>query len=108
MVSLTVGTRTMIPWVLLAGTLTLKVPSKLTKTLVKLLPPSTLTCTGVVVSVPTVAVPLLRVKATVVAVADGLLSATLKSRVSPSVMVSPVTITVGALSLSVMTVVTLC
>ena len=107
-VSAVVGTRTMMPSVLLAGTVTLKGTAAVTLTVLKVRPPSTLTSTAVPVSVPKVALTLASVKLTVVAVAEGALKSTVNARVLPSLTVSPLTVAVGAAtSVSVMVVVTL-
>ena len=79
-----VGTRTMMPLVLLAGTVTLKLPLAAKIAGVKVLPPSVLTSTGVPVSTPRSAVTPTKVKLTRVSVVAGLLSATLKSIKLPS------------------------
>ncbi len=83
------------PLLLFAGMVTAKLPSAATVTVVKVAPPSVLTCTGVPVSIPNSALPLAKVKLTVMAISDGLLKSTLNLMASPSVTLLPVTLTVG-------------
>ena len=85
MPSTTVGTRTTRALVgVLAGTATVKLPLALVATGAGT---PAINTTGVLVSTPTVAVPLARVKVTLVAIGLLLLSVTAKSRFPPSVMV---------------------
>ena len=63
-VSVTVGTRTLTPFSLPAGTVAVNLPSLPGVTGVQVVPPSVLTSIGEPVSVPRVAVPFFRVSST--------------------------------------------
>ena len=108
-VSVTVGTRTLTPFSLPAGTVTVNLPSLSGVTAVQLAPPSVLTSIGAPVSVPRVAVPFFRVRLTSVSTA-GLSTATSNTRSSPSAAFGLLTLftstVAGTLSLSLMAVVT--
>ena len=108
-VSFTVGTRTLTPFSLPAGTVAVNLPSLSGVTGVQVVPPSVLTSTGAPVSVPRVAVPPFRVRLTSVSTV-GLSTATSNTKTSPSATFGLLTLftsaVAGALSLSLMAVVT--
>ena len=95
-VSFTVGTRTLTPFSLPAGTVAVNLPSLPGVTGVQVLPPSVLISTGLPVSVPRVAVSPFRVRLTSVSAA-GLSIATSNTKASPSATFGLLTLFTSAL-----------